>query len=51
MIQCADNEFQCYDEVKCLQWSYRCDKIPHCREDSDETDCTGTVYYSLLSIS
>ena len=51
VVQCADDEFQCYDGVRCLQWSRRCDKIVDCHDDSDETDCAGTVYYSLLCTS
>ena len=44
MIECANDEFQCYDGVKCLQWSYRCDRIAHCHDNSDEADCAGTVH-------
>ena len=47
MIECANDEFQCYDGVKCLQWSYRCDRIAHCHDNSDEADCAGTVSYSI----
>ncbi|XP_062499695.1 low-density lipoprotein receptor-related protein 8-like [Corticium candelabrum] len=39
IVQCADDEFQCYDGFKCLQWSHRCDSIVDCHDNSDESGC------------
>ncbi|XP_062515297.1 low-density lipoprotein receptor-related protein 2-like, partial [Corticium candelabrum] len=39
VVQCADDEFQCYDGVRCLQWSHRCDSIVDCHDNSDEVGC------------
>ncbi len=41
VVQCADDEFQCYDGVRCLQWSHRCDSIVDCHDNSDEVGCAG----------
>ena len=49
VIQCAKDEFQCYDGVKCFPWSCRCDKTSNCHDNSDEADCAGTVYWSILA--
>jgi hypothetical protein len=45
VIQCQDEEFQCYDGVKCLPWSFRCDRIAHCYDNSDEAGCDSRALF------
>ena len=50
-MQCAGDEFQCYDGIKCLPRSFRCDKIAQCHDSSDEADCAGTVLFTNMDLS
>ncbi|XP_072033254.1 uncharacterized protein [Amphiura filiformis] len=50
-ITCEENEFLCDDGVGCVLESYRCDYIPDCNDNSDESGCTCTpsIQFQCLS--
>jgi hypothetical protein len=41
-IECGSNDFICANS-QCINSTYRCDGLPHCRDGSDELNCTYTV--------
>lgn len=50
--ECSSSEFQCEDKLQCIPESQRCDRQYHCRDGSDEFDCSSefpTFYVSRLS--
>ncbi|XP_072033244.1 uncharacterized protein [Amphiura filiformis] len=50
-ITCEENEFLCDDGVGCVLESYRCDYIPDCNDNSDESGCTciPSIQFQCLS--
>ncbi|XP_072023425.1 CUB and sushi domain-containing protein 1-like isoform X3 [Amphiura filiformis] len=50
-ITCKENEFLCDDGVGCVLESYRCDYIPDCNDNSDESGCTciPSIQFQCLS--
>ncbi|XP_072033284.1 CUB and sushi domain-containing protein 3-like [Amphiura filiformis] len=50
-ITCEENEFLCDDGVGCVLESYRCDYIPDCNDNSDESgcDCIPSIQFQCLS--
>lgn len=36
---CGQNKFKCTSQDQCIPNSYRCDRIVHCSDQSDELDC------------
>ncbi|XP_072019597.1 uncharacterized protein [Amphiura filiformis] len=50
-ITCEENEFLCDDGVGCVLECYRCDYIPDCNDNSDESGCTciPSIQFQCLS--
>ncbi|XP_064596685.1 uncharacterized protein LOC135463356 [Liolophura sinensis] len=40
---CQADEFRCLSDNVCIPSSKRCDKVVNCVDESDETDCEGSV--------
>ena len=40
---CSEEEFTCRDGA-CVGMDQRCDRIPNCRDESDETDCHTVIF-------
>ena len=46
-IECAEDEFLCFDAQKCINNENLCDSVMDCSDGSDELNCS--MYISLLN--